>query len=117
MTTAGERRRRHRVFMVGERHQRFEVSAPGTGGHDRELVHHLFARELHARDEPPDAGMEPENGSNGFLNDQPHPVTTPNVKQLMRKDGPLHVRRFCPQPFGQQNQRSPDAEGHRLSES
>ena len=74
---------------ISECQQRRHVSALRDSTRDDKLVDHLFARELQLVDEPPRAGMEPEQGSRVLFEHDPHPVPTCDVMELVTGDGAL----------------------------
>jgi hypothetical protein len=87
--TAGGERRRSEAGVVREGEQRVEIGAARVGDEDRQLVHHRFPCQLDARDQPPHRRMEPENGTQDLLGDQPRPVAAADVVELVRDDGAL----------------------------
>ena len=116
MSASCERRGGKQRRLVGEREERFDVAAPGIRDEHGQLVHHLFARGLDARDEEPDGRMEPEDRADHFLSEDPHPVAPPHVPQFVREYRPLHDLWQGPQRFRKEHDGMADAERHRLTD-
>ena len=81
---------------------------------DRQLVDHRLACELDARDQPPHRGMEPEDGAQDFLGDQPRPVAPGDVMELVRDHGALRTELDRLERNGEQDHRPQHAERHRM---
>src|ERR1700704_3441572 len=54
--------------------------------------------------------MEPEDGSDDLLNDDPHPIPTLDMEQFMAENRVLDVGRLSEKPFWQDHQRTNDSE-------
>jgi hypothetical protein len=80
------------VGRPGEREQRFDVGAALAGRQYDQLVDDFFARQLHARNQPPCRRVEPEHGAHYFLRNAPRPVAPLDVQQLVTDHRPLNVR-------------------------
>ncbi len=102
--------------FVGEREQRLEIAASRVGGEHRQLVDDFLTRALDARDEIPDGGVEPEHRAQDLFAEAPYPVAASHVPQFVREHGALHAVRHRAQRLGQQHDRTPQAEGHRLAD-
>ena len=116
MPPAGERGDREPAGVVGKGQQRVGIAAAGAGRQDAQLVDDLFARRLNAREQDPDARMEPERGTNDFLADRPEPVAPADVPQLVREHGALNGHGLTAERGRQQDDRRTEAERQRLTE-
>ena len=115
MPPAGERGDREPAGVVGKSQQRVGIAAAGAGRQDAQLVDDLFARRLNARQQDPDARMEPERGTNDFLADRPEPVAPADMPRLVREHGALNGHGLTPERGRQQDDRRPETEGQRLA--
>ena len=114
MPAPGERRRGRKRGAVGEGEQRLDVRAALARECDDDLVHDFLARELHAGDEPPHRGMEPERGAHQFLPHDPRPVVALDVDQFVREHGAMDLAALAAKTLRQQDDGPEQAEGDGL---
>jgi hypothetical protein len=89
-----ERGARGKRRGIRKREQRLEVCTPLAGDAHRELVDRFLARQSDSGDKPPHRRMKPQRRSQQLFSDDPQPVASPDVQQLMSDHGALNLRRL-----------------------
>src|SRR5262245_13254252 len=99
--------------VTGDGKQGIHVLLAGCGDADYFTIHSLFASQLDLSQQPPEAGMEPENGANNFFEQSERPVAAADVRHLMAGNRPLSRRRHVKEFEWQQDHGISDSECHR----
>ena len=116
MASLQEQWRRGQVGLEtasGNGEQCVDVLLAGCGDCDDFAVDGLFATQLDLPQQPPDAGVEPEDGANDFFEQRERPVAAANVRHLVAGNRPLGARRHVQKLGWQQDYGIADSECHR----
>lgn len=92
MTAAQKQGRGYEIevrVQAGDGDERADVRLGGPGETDDFGIDELFAHEADLREQPPDAGVEPEERGGGFFGERDGPIAAADVYELMAGDGGL----------------------------
>ena len=96
---------------IRELKQGFEVGLSRVGEPDNFEVDDLLSREAHARDEPGDGGMEPEDGAKNLFTQVMSPIAAAHVEQFVTGNRGLEARIQRCKTLGKEHNRREKAEG------